>query len=160
LTHLPSKILASGFGSGYSPVAPGTVGSAVACLAAWGLHAFVGGQPYPYQAALVVWLLLLIFLGMASIRTLEGVWEHDAPRITADEMAGMTLTLVAVPFGWQSILAGFILFRFFDILKPFGIRSLEKVHGAWGVMLDDLLAGVFSNVVLQVLLVAGVIGDR
>ncbi len=148
------KAIASGAGSGYAPFAPGTVGSAVACGFIAALHAAAGSDTYLYQGLLILLLLLLIFAGMHAIHRLEGEWPHDAPRITVDEMAGMTLAMVAVPYSWHTLLGAFVLFRFFDILKPFGIRSLERLPNAWGVMLDDLLAGVFANIVMQVILLA------
>ena len=69
-----------------------------------------------------------------------------------DEVAGMAITLLFIPPTWQNIVAGFILFRFFDILKPLGIKRMEKMKNGWGIMLDDILAGIYSTIVLHLLI--------
>lgn len=100
------------------------------------------------------WLFIIIFfvIGIISIGNLQADWGHDSSRFTIDEIAGMLISLLFIPINWQNILAAFVLFRFFDILKPFGIRQLEKVHGGWGVMLDDVLAGIYANIILHIYL--------
>jgi phosphatidylglycerophosphatase A len=85
----------------------------------------------------------------------ERMWGEDASKIVIDEVLGMFLTLCFVPFSWTNLLLGFVLFRFYDIVKPFGIRKLEQYPHGWGVMLDDAAAGVAANGTLQVLLVMG-----
>ena len=72
-----------------------------------------------------------------------------ATGVVIDEVAGMCLSLLFIPIHLKTLLAGLVLFRLFDILKPFGIRRLEKLRGGWGVMLDDLLAGLYANLVVQ-----------
>ncbi|MFI5217911.1 MAG: phosphatidylglycerophosphatase A [Bacteroidia bacterium] len=146
------KIIAAGFGSGFSPIAPGTVGSLVGCFLVFLLNSFLPSENYFFQLCIVHCGLCILFLiiGIISINNLQSEWGHDSPKFTVDEIAGMLISVLFIPFSWQNILIGFVLFRFFDILKPFGIRQLEKVHGGWGVMLDDVLAGIFANIILQI----------
>ena len=148
------KIIASGFGSGYSPFAPGTVGSAVGCLLVYFFHFIFSAYDYSIFALLFfTYCLFIILTGIVTVNKLEAEWGNDAPKFTIDEIAGMSISLLFVPLNWTNILIAFILFRFFDILKPFGIRSLEKLHGGLGVMLDDVLAGIYANIILHVILI-------
>lgn len=150
------KILASGFGSGFSPVAPGTAGSIAGCLILFLLALIFPQLSFSQWCALQLGLCaFLILAGIISVNMLEDEWGHDAPRYVIDEIAGMMIAVLFIPFSWNVLLIGFILFRFFDILKPFGIRSLEKVSGGAGVMLDDVLAGIYANILLRVLLFSG-----
>ncbi len=82
---------------------------------------------------------------------MEAEWGEDPSRVVIDEAAGMYLTLLAIPVRWQYILTGLVLFRFFDIAKPLYIRKMERIGGGWGIMMDDMLAGVYSNIILQVI---------
>jgi phosphatidylglycerophosphatase A len=138
-------IIATGAGSGYAPVASGTFGSAA------GLVLY----------ALLVQLSPLLFLaGTVAIIPL-GVWaaghaerifgREDDGRIVIDEIAGMLVSLAFLPVGLEVALVGFFLFRLFDIVKPPPVRGMESLPGGLGVMLDDLLAGVYANLVGQVL---------
>jgi len=88
-----------------------------------------------------------------SADRVEEIWGKDHNRVVIDEVAGMCITLLLIPLKWQYTLIGLILFRFFDILKPFGIRKLEELPGGWGVMADDVLAGIYANVLLQLVVV-------
>lgn len=142
----PVHVLAFGFGSGLSAIAPGTVGT----LAAVPLYLML--QVLPLWAYLLS-TLLVILLGIAicgiSARRL-GV--HDHPGIVWDEFAGFFVTMIAAPAGWVWILIGFVLFRFFDVLKPWPIGWLDRrLHGGLGIMLDDVLAGIYALIVLQLL---------
>ena len=76
--------------------------------------------------------------------------SKDSYRVVIDEVAGMGITLFAIPDTWQYVGIGLVLFRFFDIAKPLFIRKMEKLRGGWGVMLDDVLAGVYANLLLQI----------
>lgn len=141
----PMGFLALGFGSGLVPVAPGTAGT----LAAVPLYLLL--QPL----ALNLYLPLVVALFIAGIPicayAAERMGVHDHPAIVWDEVVGYLVTMTLAPEGWQWVLAGFVLFRFFDVLKPWPIRWLDKkIHGGTGIMLDDLVAGVFAAVVLQV----------
>jgi len=143
----PVHFLAFGFGSGLSPKAPGTMGTLVA-LPIWYL-----------LAQLPLWGYLLALLVVIAVgpylcgRTAEDLGEHDHGGIVWDEIAGFLLTMVLVPVGLWTALAGFALFRLFDIVKPWPISWLDKhVHGGTGIMVDDLLAGLYAGLCLHGLL--------
>ena len=91
-------------------------------------------------------------IGIKSAHEVEVLWGKDHGRVVIDEVAGMCITLLFVPVTLKFVLIGLVLFRFFDIVKPLGIRQLEKLPGGWGVMADDVLAGIYANVVLQILI--------
>lgn len=140
-------IIATGFGSGFSPVAPGTAGALLATLIWLALSHF-------FSFCLVWWIILaciLIFtiLGIWSANKLEPYWGEDPSRIVVDEMVGVWIPLLAVAQGvtWQ-VWVAFGLFRVFDIFKPFGIRKMESLRGGVGVMMDDILAGIYSLVII------------
>ncbi len=146
------KIIATGFGSGYSPFAPGTAGTLVACLLLWLLRLvfpvqFSGGWPQAH------WLLLLItlffFLGVKAANKLEAIWGSDPSKVVVDEMAGVWIAMLGVPLSLLNLAAAFVLFRVFDIWKPLGIRKMENLKAGWGVMMDDVLAGIYSALVLH-----------
>ncbi|MEM1319351.1 MAG: phosphatidylglycerophosphatase A [Bacteroidota bacterium] len=145
------KIIATAFGAGYSPFAPGTAGALVGLLIWWGAGQALGERPtFPW---LMLGATLLVFLlGVWSADALEKEWGKDPSRVVADEVVGMWISLLWVPLGWPYLLTGFILFRIFDIWKPLYVRSMERLPGGWGVMMDDVLAGIYANLVLQVLI--------
>jgi len=141
------KTIATFFGLGYSPKAPGTVGALGAlilfgCLA-W-LH--LGGWSF------LLVLLTLFFVGAYSADRVEGLWGKDNNKVVIDEVLGMGMALLWIPFQWEYYGLAFALFRLFDIWKPLGIRRLEQLKGGWGVMADDLLAGIYANIILHILL--------
>ena len=140
----PIHFLAFGFGSGLSPKAPGTMGSLMALLPWWFMKDLENAA---YLGILLVTSLLGIWL---CGRSSEKLGVHDHSGIVWDEFVGMWITLYLVPQQWPWILAAFALFRFFDILKPWPIRWLDqKVHGGFGIMVDDMLAGLFALGLLQ-----------
>lgn len=135
----PVHLLALGFGSGLAPKAPGTWGSLVGLLI---YLALPGMTPWVYVSFLVSATALGIWLCGESAKRL-GVHDHGG--IVWDEMVGIWLTLFLAPPGWWVLLAGFVLFRIFDIAKPWPIRWLDRrVHGGLGIMLDDLVAAGFA----------------
>jgi len=140
----PVHFLAFGFGSGLAPKAPGTFGT----LAAVPLYLLLTQLPLPYYLLVVV---LAFGLGIwICERTSQDLGVHDHGGIVWDEFVGFWLTMVAAPSGWEWVLAGFLLFRFFDVLKPFPIGWLDKrIHGGLGIMLDDAVAGTFAWFILQ-----------
>lgn len=144
--------LAFGFGSGYAPKAPGTFGT----LAAIPLYLLVAGLPL---AGYLVMVVALFALGVWLCgRTARDMGVHDHPGIVWDEIVGFLITMTAVPLAWQWVVAGFVLFRLFDILKPWPIRWLDRhVHGGLGIMLDDVLAGVFAALCLHALIQSGLL---
>ena len=137
------SFLGLGFGSGLAPKAPGTFGT----LAAIPLYLLLssGGRAL-FLVGLVVILLAGIWICGEAARVLD---NHDHPAIVWDEIAGYMVTMALVQVSIANILAGFILFRFFDIIKPWPIKWADQhVHGGTGIMLDDILAGVFAAVIL------------
>lgn len=144
------KLIATGLGIGYIRKGGGTV-AAVACCVIWYLLSSIN---YPfYTPALIT--IGITAIGIWSANVVEAEWGKDSYRVVIDEIAGMCLSLLFIPITEKSLLAGLLLFRLFDIAKPFGIRKLEKLPGGWGVMFDDLLAGLYANLLLQTALAVG-----
>lgn len=139
------RIIATGLSIGYIGRGGGTVAAAACCLA-WYL-AFSGGVD-PLVALLVT--VIITDLGVWAADGVEPLWGEDSPRVVIDEIAGMGVSLLFLPVTLATVLVGFVLFRFFDIAKPLYIRRAESIPGGWGVMADDLLAGVYANIVLQI----------
>jgi phosphatidylglycerophosphatase A len=144
-------LVATFFGAGRLRPGPGTWGSLAAALLWWLLAA---------QLSPSIRLPVILFLIVAATAigipaaTLEarGCGKKDPQHVVIDEVAGQLVTLIACPILWKPLLAGFILFRAFDIVKPPPIRSLEKLPEGTGIVMDDLLAGIYGLIVLQVLL--------
>ncbi len=142
----PVHFLALGFGSGLAPRAPGTMGT----LAAVPLYLLLAGLP-PWLYLLVTGVVIVAGIWICD-RAARDFGVHDHPAIVWDEIAGFLVTMIAVPVGVFWVVLGFVLFRLFDILKPWPIRWLDRrVHGGLGIMADDVLAGVFAAVVLHLL---------
>lgn len=140
-------LIATGFGSGFSPLAPGTAGALLATAVWFGLS-------YLLSAVALLWLtvgFILVFtaLGIWAADRVEPYWGEDPSRVVVDEMVGVWIALLAASAGnvWYA-LGAFALFRLFDIFKPLGIRRMESFPGGIGVMMDDILAGIYSFVVL------------
>jgi phosphatidylglycerophosphatase A len=143
-----STAIATAFGSGYSPIAPGTAGSAVGLLLFWPLHQL----PAAAQVAAVV---LLYFVGVAaSTRVARGVGLEDPGIVVVDEVLGMWTSLLFLPLTPTTALAGFLLFRVLDVFKPYPARQFESLPGGWGIMSDDLMAGIYANLLLRAGLLA------
>jgi phosphatidylglycerophosphatase A len=137
--------LASGFGAGYIPIAPGTVGTLVAIP----LFLILSSIPSPLYELTI--LTFFFFASWISGEAQRSWGRTDHPRIVIDEMMGFLITMLWLPKTALFIVLGFFLFRFFDIVKPPPIRILERVKGGYGVVLDDVLAGVYSNIILQII---------
>lgn len=144
LIKRPVHFLAFGFGSGLSSKAPGTMGTAVAIV------------PYLLLAELPLLLYMAMLLATFLVgvylchRTASDLGVHDHPGIVWDEFVGYWLTMFMAPPGWLWIVIGFVWFRFFDVLKPWPISWCDKhVHGGFGIMLDDVLAGLMALLALQ-----------
>lgn len=146
------RLFGTGFYSGLAPLAPGTAGSFVALLIIFGII-----QTQIFE-------LLLLFIVISSLITFwvgsyfEDEYGKDPGCLVTDEWAGQALTFFAISFTdvlltnvWI-LLAGFLLFRFFDILKPLGIKKLQNFEGSWGVLTDDLLAGLYALICLKTLI--------
>ena len=157
MTKIPTKILLNplhllslGFGSGLAPKAPGTCGTLIAV---------------PLYLLLVqlppVWYLLAVLLAFGfgvflCEYTSRALGVHDHPGIVWDELVGYWITMIAVPAEWLWILVGFVLFRVFDIWKPWPVRIADKtLKGGFGIMIDDVLAGVYALICLHLLVWVG-----
>lgn len=142
-------LIATGLGVGYIRKGGGTVASML-CCGVWylALGGAVQSHNYPVFVPVLITVVLTL-LGIWSATVVEQQWGKDNYRVVIDEVAGMCLSLLFIPIHVKSLLAGLVLFRLFDIVKPLGIRQLEKLSGGWGVMLDDLLAGLYTNLLLQ-----------
>ncbi|RKZ35696.1 MAG: phosphatidylglycerophosphatase A, partial [Gammaproteobacteria bacterium] len=140
----PVHLLSVGLGTGLSPLAPGTVGTLV------GVALYMPMAKLPvasYLGAVLLWFVFGVAFCGATARFL-GV--HDHPSIVSGEIVGFLVTMTAAPQGTVWILAGFCLFRFFDIAKPWPIRRIDReLTGGLGIMLDDVLAGIFAAALLQ-----------
>ena len=142
----PSGLLAFGFGSGLSPFAPGTMGTLVAIPFIFALKSLG-------TSGFWITLLLLFLLGIwLCDQVSRKLGVHDHGGIVWDEMVGYWLSMAFVPMQWQWLLAAFVLFRVFDIVKPWPIRQLDqKVSGGFGIMIDDIVAALFTIIILAVL---------
>ncbi len=138
-------LFATGFGVGFCPIVPGTMGTLVAIP----LYYFLSPISSPlYELTLTAFFFFSSWISGKA----EDYWgKKDDRRIVIDEIMGFLITLLWIPKSALSILIGFFLFRIFDILKPPPIRRLEGVKGGFGVVLDDVLAGIYANIVLQII---------
>ncbi len=140
----PVVMLALGLGAGLSPWAPGTAGTVVAA----GLVVFL--QAFSSHTYLLVMAGVILSGGWVCGYAARALKVHDHPAIVYDEVAGFLVTMCLVPGGWTWLLAGFALFRFFDAVKPWPISWVDRqVHGGFGIMLDDIIAGLVSLAILQ-----------
>jgi phosphatidylglycerophosphatase A len=140
------RVLSTGLGSGYCPFAPGTAGTLV------GIPVYLVFSTFPWPVLLLS-VTALSFLAVYVSGEAERVFgEKDPPAVVIDEIAGLQVALFLVPPSFFSVAAGFVLFRFFDVLKPFPVRACERLPGGWGVVADDLAAGLYSVLVLQLLI--------
>lgn len=140
----PSHFIAFGFGAGTVPFAPGTFGTLMA------IPFYLAMQPLSH----VSYLIFLILITIGSMWLCDVVSKetktHDHSGMCLDEIVGYLVTMFAAPKGWLWLIIGFALFRFFDIVKPWPIRQIdEKVKGGFGMILDDVLAGIYSLILIQ-----------
>lgn len=130
---------------GKSKVAPGTLGS----LAALFIVLLTNG----HSAVLIASLLVLFFVAVwSSGVTARDLGEHDPSVVVIDEVCGIMVSFLFVPIDWRTLVVGFVGFRFFDVLKPPPLRLLEQIPKGFGIVLDDLAAGIYTNLVLQILI--------
>jgi phosphatidylglycerophosphatase A len=138
------RLFATVLGAGYSPLAPGTAGSLVAALA------FLFLPTYLPLMVLTAGLIALFFLAVWSAEVVaKAENRHDPAQVVIDEVVGMAVTVAFLPLTVATIAAGFVLFRIFDITKPFPARRSEKLPGGWGIVMDDVVAGIYANLVLR-----------
>lgn len=154
------RLLTSCFGLGWLPVAPGTWGSLPPAIV-FGLMCYLRA---PTVVTSIVMAALALAGSVICVKCASGVIEAtgktDPREVVADEFAGQAVTFLAVPFLatdvisnsriWTIVVLGFLLFRFFDIVKPFPIYRIQKLPKGWGILADDLLAGVYAGIVLQI----------
>jgi phosphatidylglycerophosphatase A len=141
-------LLATGGYVGYVPVASGTFGSLV------GIPLVFVFSMMPSSLAAVAVLIVFLIAVWAAHEVERLLNAKDPGCIVIDEIAGMCVTMLAVPFTLTSCAAGFVLFRFFDVIKPPPARQMErKLKGGWGVVMDDVVAGIMANIVLRIILV-------
>jgi phosphatidylglycerophosphatase A len=152
-----ATLVAIFFGAGRLRPGPGTWGSLAAALLWWAIALRL---PEPARLPVIVSLIILVTAVGIPAATLEarGCGKKDPSHVVIDEVAGQLVTFIACPIHWKPLLVGFILFRVFDILKPPPIRSLEKLPEGTGIVVDDLGAGVYGLIVLQLLLHLRLIG--
>lgn len=143
-------LIGTTLGAGFCPVAPGTAGAVVG-VAVWALLQWWLAAPV-LMCTMVALCVVFTLLGAWSAGHLERFWGQDPSRVVMDETVGVWIPLVIVaPGQWWQALAALLLFRFFDIVKPLGVRRMEDIPGGWGVMADDVLAGVYSLLILALL---------
>lgn len=145
------KALTTVLGLGYAPIAPGTFGSIGAFICCYLIAHFQGVQTY--NSFILIASLLLTLLGIWSTDKLISEWGEDPSKVVLDEYIGYLITLLFVPFSLKNLIIALILFRFYDILKPLGISTIDKnIKGGTGVMLDDVLAGLYACATLHFLI--------
>jgi phosphatidylglycerophosphatase A len=134
--------IATGGFSGYAGIVPGTVGSLVGLL----LYLPLAASPILVRLAALV---VLFFLGVFASSRLEEIWKIKDPKpVVIDEIVGMWIALLFVPHEAANFLGAFVLFRLFDVIKPFPGRQAELLKGGWGIMLDDVVAGIYAGAAL------------
>ncbi|MBC7815787.1 MAG: phosphatidylglycerophosphatase A [Planctomycetaceae bacterium] len=138
-------LYATGCGVGMAPKAPGTFGSLLGPLLVWGWQSL--GRPR-YESVIVSLMGVLLGVG-ASQRTARRSGLSDPGCVVCDEIAAFTIVFSLTPLTWTTVAIGFVWFRVFDIAKPWPISRLERLPGGWGIMADDLLAGVFAAAALH-----------
>ena len=144
------RLVSTCLGIGYIRKGGGTAAAAVCCIV-W-YFAWKGETGYFWLPVAVT--LALLTLGTWSADKVEAGWGKDSYRVVIDEVVGMCITLLFVPVRWSYVITGLALFRFFDIAKPLYIRKMEQLDGGWGVMMDDVLAGIYANLILQMVVLA------
>jgi phosphatidylglycerophosphatase A len=146
------KLTATALGAGYSPFAPGTMGAIVGCIALWLFEKYNLISTTSTPILFIGLILVTTVLGIIATDKLEEEWGKDPSKVVLDEVIGVWIAMMFIPFSFFNVLLAFGLFRYFDIAKPLGIRKLESLKGGLGVMADDMLAGIYSNITLQIIL--------
>ncbi|HTY11029.1 MAG TPA: phosphatidylglycerophosphatase A [Bacteroidota bacterium] len=137
------KIFASGLFSGYAPVASGTVGTFVGIL--------IYLIPSVSETVILAPACVIVFiLGSLAAGTMEKAYGHDPSVVTIDEVLGIWVSLLLLEKTYAVVIAAFFLFRAFDIFKPWPARFFDRKHGGWNIMMDDVVAGLYTNIVLQI----------
>lgn len=140
------QIITSFLGIGFIQKGGGTVAAIIACII-W----YFGVAKLEPVLIIVITIVVTIY-GIWGGNKVERLWGKDSSKVVIDEVAGMMISLLFVPVTITNVLIALFLFRVFDITKPFFIRDLEKLPGGWGVMADDILAGIYANILLQAII--------
>lgn len=140
---LLTKLLGSALYSGYIPFASGTFGSMV------GLAFFLIPE-FRLPQVLLPATLVLFFLGGRAADAMEKFYGQDPSEVTVDEVVGMWVSLWFIPFTYLNVALAFVIFRVLDILKPYPAGDIDKRPGGWNIMLDDVVAGMYTNIILQI----------
>lgn len=146
-----ARMISTGCGIGYFPLAPGTMGALAALIIYW-----VAPQLANASLLLIIFTLMLVGTYAASITERELITRLGADRgkdpkiVVIDEVIGMLVSLVAIPKTTQFLILAFVLFRIFDIVKPFPARRIEKLPAGWGIVFDDVIAGIYANLLIQI----------
>ena len=143
---IAARVVATAFGGGYSPFAPGTAGSAVGVLLFWPLS----GLGWGWQLTACLGVFVVGIPAASRVARLAG--REDPGLVVVDEVAGQWITLLGLPFTAPVALVGFLLFRVMDVVKPWPARALERLPGGLGIMADDVAAGVYAHLLLRVFL--------
>jgi phosphatidylglycerophosphatase A len=144
-----SKVIATVFGIGYIGKGGGTVAAVLTC-ALW--YLCYDKLHFSALAGLMI-AVSVTAVGILAANNLEIIWGKDSSKIVIDEAAGMCISLLFIPLNVWFFIAALVLFRFFDIVKPLYIRRTEKLKGGLGVMMDDVVSGIYTNIILQIALI-------
>tara|TARA_Y100000588_G_scaffold385585_1_gene479253 strand:- start:1681 stop:2169 length:489 start_codon:yes stop_codon:yes gene_type:complete len=144
LPHFIKKLVATLGFSGYAPIAPGTAGSAVTAIIYYFFCSSLG------VAAWLAVLALTFFVAVYTAQAMVGEWGKDPGAVVVDEGVGFLVTVAFLPHGLWTAVVGFFVFRALDIIKPQPARRLEDLPGGWGIVMDDVIAGVYGNVLMRI----------
>lgn len=147
-----AKLVATCFGIGYLQKGAGTVAALFCCLIWWLCR--IDAVSWPLQLLLIA---AIFIAGVWASAMVEKEWGHDSNRVVIDEVSGMSIGLFLLPHSWIYIILSFVIFRALDITKPLAIRRMEALPSGWGVMMDDLLAGIYTIIILHFLLLTKLI---
>ena len=148
------KYIATSLGMGYVPVAPGTAGAILGIILLFLFNKLLVYYNISQATMYILDIVAIVFvmiIGVAAIKKVHTIWEHDASKIVIDEVVGVWITALFLPVTWQYYLYALIIFRFFDIAKPLFIKKFDQMHNDWSVMLDDVLAGIYGLLTMQLL---------
>ncbi|WP_224994612.1 phosphatidylglycerophosphatase A [Cesiribacter sp. SM1] len=143
------KLISTSLGIGYIGKGGGTVAAAATCLC-WYLASEAGGERFEFWSPFLV--VVLSGVGVWSASAVEPHWGKDNNKVVIDEVSGMCIGLLFIPHCLTYTMLALLVFRYFDIIKPLYIKDLEYLKGGWGVMLDDIAAGIYTNVVLHLMM--------
>ncbi len=138
------KIFSSTFGIGY--LKGGGTYAAIFCCILW-YFAWRGNVP-PVWLSLTITVIITL-LGVWSSSIVEGIWGKDPSKVVIDEVSGMCISLLFIPVLLKYVIVALVLFRFFDIVKPLFVRKMENLPAGWGIMMDDVLSGVYANIIMS-----------